>query len=220
MLIGALGGTGAIVGVATILGDPLALGFALIGQKRGWGPIAGAVCADAAMGARWMWVARSGWRDADPILATTTASTSTTEGDERGLRGDALGGAGLHLIQKKHFLGMIKGNTPGVGEQDFTSHVMVLVQPTHEHGDKGVIDRRLLAVMEGIHDGLDLGAVLRHAKVPLTLFVHVSSEVDSALTMIVEEDVCQGEVEVPRRIRAVHDHPGEFPRDGSVDLSF
>jgi hypothetical protein len=47
-------------------------------------------------------------------LATTATSASTAEGNEGGLRGDALGGAGLHLIQKEHVPGMIKRNTPGV----------------------------------------------------------------------------------------------------------
>jgi hypothetical protein len=96
---------------------------------------------------------------------------------------------------------------------------MALVQPAREHGHQGVVGRRLLTVAESVRDGLDPGAVLRHAEVALTLLVQVSSEVDGALTMIVEEDIGQREVELPRRLRAVHYHPGKLPGDGPVDPS-
>jgi hypothetical protein len=168
------------------------------------------------VGAGWTRVA---WcrRGCAAPAATALAASGATESHQRGLRGDALGGAALHLIEEQHVPGVVKGDAPGVRQEDLTRHVVTLVQTARKHGDEGVVRRRLLAVAESVCDGLDAGAVLRHAEAPLALFMEIRREVDGAVTTVVEEDVAEGDVQLPRRLRGVHDHPDELAGDGPVN---
>jgi hypothetical protein len=134
------------------------------------------------------------------------AASSAAEGHQSRLRGGALGGAALHLVEEQHVPGVIEGDPPGVREEDLTRHVMTFVQPARKHGDEGVVRRWLLTVAEGVRDRLDACAVLRHTKAPLALFVEIRREVDGAVLAIVEEDVAEGDVQLPRRLGGVDDH--------------
>jgi hypothetical protein len=98
--------------------------------------------------------------------------------------------------------------------------MMAFVQPARKHGDEGVVRRRLLTVAEGVRDRFDASAVLRHTKAPLALLVEIRREVDGAVSAIVEEDVAEGDVQLPRRLGGVHDHAHELAGDGPVDPSF
>jgi hypothetical protein len=87
---------------------------------------------------------------------------------------------------------------------------MTFVQPACKHGDEGVVRRWLLTVAKGIRDRLDACAVLRHTKAPLALFMEIRREVDGAVSVVVEEDVAEGDIQLSRRLGGVDDHADEL----------